>query len=195
MTLWWGDFRKSGWGGWKLVCKGSTSCLNDLLLWNVWNFLLQRTTKWNLAFRYSENSRLWATFIAYVEATHVLIKIKICKIYHILCLLWVNSQPWRAWVMLCGKGSWPYFSLVGQRWGIKVAGITLKVRVGSGHMYSCSSGPRDFLMCSCMIWDEKCLWQKKKERTGKNCFFWSALGLIGGGVKKKDKWYQNISLF
>ena len=90
----------------------AASCLKDLLLWNAWSFFLQRMAKWNLVFRYSEDlSRFSATFLACVETTHVLIKIIICKIYHILCLFQVSSQPWKAWVMLCGEGSWLYLSL------------------------------------------------------------------------------------
>ena len=142
MTLWWGGFRRGGWGGCKMVWGRNTSCLNDLLLWNAWNFLLQRTAKWNLAFRYSENFfRLSASFLACVETTHVLIKTIICKMYHILCLFRVNSQPWKAWVMLCGEGSWLDLSLCwlrmrnkGGRDYFKIYYI-LKVRKGSRHMH------------------------------------------------------------
>lgn len=190
MTLWWEGFRRGAEGRWKLVCKGKASCLNDLLHWNVWNFLLQRTTKWTLAFRYSENfCRLPATFLAYAETTHVLIKIIIYKIYHILCLFWVNSQPWKTWVMLCGKGSWLYFSLVGQRWEIKVEGIIIKVRMDRKwtHVYVASQD-QEISWCS-LVWPVKNTCDKKKrererERPGKNI---SSSGVDGRWSEEKGQ--------
>lgn len=83
--------------------------------------------------------------------THVLIKIILYKIYHFLCLLWINSLPWKAWVMLCGDGCWLYLSLCWLKMRNKGGRDYIKSQERKWtHAVCCNSGLSDFLMCSCM---------------------------------------------
>lgn len=123
--------------------------------------------------------------------THVLIKIILYKIYHFLCLLWINSLPWKAWVMLCGDGCWLYLSLCWLKMRNKGGRDYIKSQERKWtHAVCCNSGLSDFLMCSCMNdlgWKNACCGKKDHRQI---YFFWSVFGWVGGGMEKKNKWYQ-----
>lgn len=158
---------------------GTASCLRDLFLWNAWNCFLQTMAKWTLAFRYPENLlRFPATFLTCVETTHVLIKIIICKIYHILCLFRVSSQPWKAWVMLCGEGSWLCLSLCWSKMRNKGGRDYFKIRGRKWTHTPVAMQDQEISWCALVCLGMKIhLWWIKEHR--KRNFLGSVLGWWG----------------
>lgn len=133
-----------------------------------------------------KTSRLSATYLAYVETTHVLTKIKTCKIitFCACCEQIPSRERHESCSLEKGIGCISHF--IGQRWEIGVEGNILKVRNGSGQMHMLQFKTKRFP--DVLLYDlgfKKCLWWKREDRKSisSGVFF-------GGqevGVEKKDK--------